>query len=91
MQIIVSDQFDQRIELLRGKILPMVAPSEYHQRILWELTVTIGTYLKGKPCRAYAAPFDVRLFDRRKSAQAARDIYAVVQPDLCVVCDRANI
>lgn len=84
-------KFDQFVELLRGKILPMAAPSEYHQRISWELGGLFYPYLKGKPCRAYAAPFDVRLFDRRKSAQADRDIYTVVQPDLCVVCDRTKI
>lgn len=84
-------KFTQFVEVLRGRLLPMAAPSEFHQRVSWELSGLFYTYLQGKSCRAYAAPFDVRLFDRRKSAQADRDIYTVVQPDLCVVCDRSKI
>lgn len=84
-------KFTQFVELLRGRILPMAAPSEFHQRVSWQLGGLFYTYFRDKSCRAYAAPFDVRLFDKRKSAQADRDIYTVVQPDLCVVCDRAKI
>jgi Uma2 family endonuclease len=39
----------------------------------------------------FYAPFDVRLYDRSKSGLADRDIYTVVQPDICVVCDPAKI
>ncbi|MDD5272060.1 MAG: Uma2 family endonuclease, partial [Methylovulum sp.] len=38
-------------------------------------------------CQLFAAPFDVRLYDRKKSLVANQDIYTVVQPDLCVICD----
>jgi Uma2 family endonuclease len=29
----------------------------------------------------------VRLYDKHKSDKANKDIYTVVQPDLCVICD----
>jgi Uma2 family endonuclease len=40
--------------------------------------------LEGKPCRAYIAPFDVRL---PKSDEADNQVDTVVQPDVLIVCD----
>lgn len=87
----LSWKFDQALELIWGKIRPMSAPSRTHQKLSWKLTVIFDNHFKNHPCEAYAAPFDVRLFDRRKSAKADRDIYTVVQPDLCIVCDLAKL
>lgn len=83
----LSWKFDQALEVIKGKIFPMSAPNRTHQKISWKLTVTVDKYLKADPCEAYAAPFDVRLYDRAKSIRADEDIYTVVQPDLCIVCD----
>jgi len=80
-------KFEQALELIRGKIRLMSAPSRSHQKISWHLSGIFFNHFKTHRCEAYAAPFDVRLYDRRKSQQADRDIYTVVQPDLCVVCD----
>jgi Uma2 family endonuclease len=80
-------KFDQALELLRGRIRLMSAPSRLHQKLSWRFTVMFDQQFKGHRCEAYAAPFDVRLFDRKKSLKADRDIYTVVQPDLCVICD----
>ncbi|MBS3965299.1 MAG: Uma2 family endonuclease [Methylomonas sp.] len=85
-------RFDAAIELIRGKIsLMSPAPSLDHQRVSWQLTGYLFEYFRKKPCRAFAAPFDVRLYDRRKSVVANQDIYTVVQPDLCVICDTAKL
>jgi Uma2 family endonuclease len=62
------------------------APNVNHQRIESNLLVEIGGYLKGKKCDVFPAPFDVRLYDRRKSILASKDIKTVVQPDICVIC-----
>jgi len=43
--------------------------------------------LRKKPCKAFVAPFDVRL--PRKSKED-KDIYTVLQPDVCVVCDTSK-
>jgi Uma2 family endonuclease len=83
----LSWKFDQALEVIKGKIFPMSAPSRTHQKISWKLTLVFGEFMKGHHCDAYAAPFDVRLYDRAKSIRADEDIYTVVQPDLCIVCD----
>jgi len=81
-------RFEETVELIRGKISLMCpAPNINHQSISRNLLVEIGYYLKNKPCNVFDAPFDVRLYDRKKSVLANKDIYTVVQPDLCVICD----
>ncbi|MFZ2726374.1 MAG: Uma2 family endonuclease [Methylococcaceae bacterium] len=80
--------FDEAIELIKGKIsLMSPAPNVKHQDISMNLTRPLAIYFQHKKCRVYAAPFDVRLYDRRKSILASQDIHTVVQPDLCVICD----
>jgi len=84
-------QFEQAVELIRGKIAKMAAPSRKHQRISRELTGTFYTFFKENPCEFYTAPFDVRLYNKTKSAKANKDIYTVVQPDICVICDKSKL
>ena len=82
----------ETIELIKGKIsLMSPAPSLSHQRVSWQLNGLLFDYFRKKNCRAFAAPFDVRLYDRRKSVVANQDIYTVVQPDLCVICDAEKL
>ncbi len=80
-------RFEQALEVIKGRIFPMAAPSRTHQKISWYLGGTFYSYFKSHRCEAYAAPFDVRLYNRIKSVKADKDIYTVVQPDLCVICD----
>ena len=49
--------------------------------------IAITIFLTHQKCRVYVAPFDVRLYDRKKSILASEDIHTVVQPDLCVICN----
>lgn len=88
----LSWQFDSAVELIKGKIMAMSpAPSAEHQGISWRLSGCLFNFFKNRPCQAYAAPFDVRLYDRKKSLVAYRDINSVVQPDISVICDKAKI
>jgi len=80
--------FEERLELIKGKIFPMSGPNRWHQKLSGHLGNELYNFLKGKPCEVYAAPFDVRL--PRKSKRN-KDIFTVVQPDLCVVCDRSKL
>ena len=81
-------QFNEAVELIKGKIMLMSpAPNVEHQRIERKLLLAIGSYLQGKKCEVFPAPFDVRLYDRKKSLLASQDIHTVVQPDLCVICN----
>ncbi len=89
----LSWQFSERIELLKGYIKKMAAPNPFHQEVSGELFGYLKNHLdsKGKLCKVFAAPFDVRLYNYAKSAVADKDIYTVVQPDLCVICDKSKI
>jgi Uma2 family endonuclease len=81
--------FDERLELIKGKIFKMSpAPGRTHQEISLSITVKLANYLKGKSCKIYAAPFDVRL---PRSSKEDAAIYTVVQPDICVICDLSKL
>jgi len=85
-------RLNEAVELIKGKILLMSpAPNVGHQRIERNLLVAIDWHLKGKKCEVFPAPFDVRLYDRKKSILANKEIHTVVQPDLCVICDPAKL
>ena len=80
--------FEERVELIKGKIFEMSAPSRIHQKIQFTIGGLLFNYLKDKDCEAYTAPFDVRI--PRKLADD-RDIITVLQPDACVICDRSKL
>lgn len=82
-------RFSEMVELIKGKLFILSpAPAERHQRIVTKLTVEIGSKFKGYDCKMYVAPFDVRLI---KNSKKENEIYTVVQPDLCVICDQSKI
>jgi Uma2 family endonuclease len=81
-------QFDDMVELIKGKIVLMSpAPNVYHQSISGNLHGLLFPYFYRKQCRLFAAPFDVRLYNRKKSILANQDVFTVIQPDLCVICN----
>lgn len=81
----------ERLELIKGKIMRMSpAPSTYHQRVSLRLTNMLSKQFDANACELFVAPFDVRLLDKKKS-NSDNDIYTVVQPDLCVICDASKI
>ena len=83
--------FKERVELIKGKIFKMSpAPSSFHQDISWNLSREIDKVFRKTSCKMYAAPFDVRLINFKEST-ADNQITTVVQPDLCVICDRNKI
>ncbi|EIJ41628.1 hypothetical protein BegalDRAFT_0716 [Beggiatoa alba B18LD] len=81
-------KFDDAVELIKGHIMLMSpAPNLKHQRISRELSQKINQFLYKQKCELFVAPFDVKLYDSRKSQLSDREVYSVVQPDLCVICD----
>lgn len=85
-------RLEESVELIKGKIMAMApAPSRKHQTVSLNLSLGLGAYFKHKPCSLYVAPFDVKLYDRRKSLLQDREVFSVVQPDLCVICDREKL
>ncbi len=83
--------FEQAVELIKGKILPMAAPSRRHQSISFKISGLFYNAFEKHNCNVYAAPFDVRLYDKKKSAKANKDVYTVIQPDLCIICDENKL
>jgi Uma2 family endonuclease len=80
--------FEDRLELIKGKLFKMSAPATNHQILCGRIFSELYNYLKGKPCMAFIAPYDVRL--PRKS-KADKDIITVVQPDAGIICDPSKI
>ncbi|MDE5699662.1 MAG: Uma2 family endonuclease [Lachnospiraceae bacterium] len=80
---------EERIEIIDGEVFPMAAPSSIHQEISMEISRQFANYLEGKPCKVYAAPFDVRLFE--KDGDALEDVDTVIEPDISVVRDKSRI
>ena len=75
-------KFEERVELIKGKVFKMAAPLKRHQSISSRLNTRLGVFFEDKGCEVYAAPFDVRL-----PIPKDNKLYTVVQPDLCVICD----
>lgn len=82
-------QLDEMVEIIKGKLFKMTAaPSRIHQKVAGKLTYILYGFLEGNPCEVYTAPFDVRL---PKISTRNEDIYTVVQPDICVICDKDKL
>ncbi len=80
---------DERWELIEGRAFAMSpAPGLAHQTVVGEIFLQIGGFLADKPCRAFVAPFDVRL---PQGAEADQEVTSVVQPDILVVCDESKL
>ena len=81
-------QFKERVELIKGKIFKMSpAPGTDHQIIVASIFGDMIQFLKGKDCRIFSAPFDVRLpINNEKGKEDT-----VIQPDICVICDTSKL
>ena len=69
----------ERAELLDGKLYMMAPPNRLHQKLVQELSRTIGNYIadKGGNCEVYPSPFAVFLNADDKN---------YVEPDISVIC-----
>ena len=84
-------KFKERVELIKGKIFKMSpAPNSFHQDISMNLTRSLDRFFYKTNCKMYIAPFDVRLINFKESTDNNK-IITVIQPDLCVICDRSKI
>jgi Uma2 family endonuclease len=79
---------DQRWELIDGAAWMMSSPTERHQMITGRFFGELYSFLKGKTCAPYVAPFDVLL---PRSDEDDEEVDSVVQPDVMVFCDRSRI
>jgi Uma2 family endonuclease len=83
---------NKRRELVDGMIKMMTpAPATMHQEALVNLSGELRQLIKKNKgeCKIFPVPFDVRL---PKNGETSDDqIYTVVQPDICIVCDPGKL
>ncbi|WP_139920574.1 Uma2 family endonuclease [Hymenobacter sp. DG01] len=78
----LSWQLTEWVELIRGRVrLMSPAPKRQHQDITLNIEFSIMQFLRGKSCKMYHAPFDVRL--ARATPNVDASVETVVQPDIC--------
>lgn len=81
--------FDETVELIRGRVSVLSTPNRNHQTVLGNLSYHIAGYLDSRTEQLYFRPFDVRLPVQNK--KKPEQIYTVVQPDICVICDSTKL
>ena len=71
----------ERIELIDGVIYNLASPTTKHQYVIMALTVELELYIRahGRDCIPFPAPVSVHI---------DRDEDTIVEPDVCVLCDR---
>ena len=80
-------------ELLNGFVrLMSPAPTLKHAVILSKLGNLLFNFIdrNNNNCQVFYAPFDVR-FPKNLNKTADDQIYTVIQPDICVVCDPSKL
>jgi len=83
---------EKRRELFDGFIsLMSPAPVAEHAGITMTIATKIFNHLEKCKCgcKIFTAPFDVRL--PKNGEKEHKDIFTVVQPDICVICDLSKI
>jgi len=82
---------DKMREIINGVVYLFSAPIREHAEVVISILKKALPFIdkrKGK-CKIYTAPFDVRLPIDGETAD--NKIYNVVQPDICVICDRTKL
>jgi Uma2 family endonuclease len=81
-------QFDERIELIKGKPYLLTSPGTRHQFVLGQLCFRgLYEFCKERKVELFHAPFDVRL-----STNPINElIYNVVQPDISLYLNRNSL
>lgn len=71
----------EKHEFVDGEVYMMSGASENHNLIVANLIITLGSQLRGRPCKLYPSDMQVQI-------SSPRDYY---YPDLSIVCREAEI
>lgn len=82
--LILSQNSDERYELINGQIFVMDSPLFPHQKSLMNIVSGFSNWFDDKKCFPIVAPFDVTLIKNTNNI-------CVVQPDILVICDKEKI
>ena len=77
----IYEKSELRMEYINGEIVLLSSPDTLHQVISGNLYIQLRTYVKGKNCKVYYAPFDVHFYKKELKTPD------VMQPDLLIACD----
>lgn len=86
----LTENSEQRYELIDGVVYMLAAPVFRHQKTLGLLYLLLVDFVgDSDTCTPVLAPFDIRLVREtvRKKREPDEDDLNVVQPDLVVICD----
>jgi len=82
-------EIEEMVEIIKGKVFKVgAAPNRKHSEIRGKFLYDLYRFLESYPCDVYMAPFDVRL---PTDSTNNEDIFTVVQPDICVICDASKL
>jgi Uma2 family endonuclease len=76
-------KFEERVEIIKGRVFQLAAPRRKHQEVSAELFIQLKNHINNSKCKAYFAPFDVRL----PISKDEKKTETVVQPDICIICN----
>jgi len=83
---------DKRRELFDG-FISLMSPAPISEHAIISVTIFTEIYNHLKKCKCgckvFYAPFDVRL--PKNGEKENKNIFTVVQPDICVICDLSKI
>lgn len=80
---------EERWEIIEGEAFDMSpAPGTSHQKVSGEIFRQLANFLDTRPCQVFAAPFDLFLPEEEEKPD---EISTIVQPDLLIICDEANL
>ncbi len=82
--LIMTQNSDERYELIDGRVYTMDSPLFPHQNALLNIATSFSNWFDGRKCFPAVAPFDVTLIKNKNNI-------CVVQPDILVICDKENI
>ncbi|KLU60779.1 hypothetical protein CEB3_c27520 [Peptococcaceae bacterium CEB3] len=80
---------EERWEIIDGVPYMQAAPTWQHQSISGELYRQISNYLVDKPCKVFAAPFDLCISVEDERDEEISNV--ISQPDIVVVCDESKL
>ncbi len=86
----LTENSEQRYELIDGVVYMLAAPVFRHQKTLGLLHLLLVDFIgNSDTCTPVLAPFDIRLVREpvRRKREPDEDDLNVVQPDLVVICD----
>ncbi|HEX9058959.1 MAG TPA: Uma2 family endonuclease [Clostridia bacterium] len=79
----------ERWEIIDGTPYMQAVPTWQHQAISVELASQFNNYFKDKPCRVFAAPFDLCIPEYNENDEEISNV--ITQPDIVVVCDESKL